>query len=168
MGDPLNDYNRRMTAGSGSWTQGPPKNLAESTAQSFIDSQERGRGVASGGSSIDFGTRPCAIVLLIGVVLFSGGAYALENMKEGAAIMGIVTLIMSAFLLLIGGGGLAVACFKGLGSARGWLNLALATLAAFAAWSFSPWLWSIGLTMPKGLVALAAVAFVFLLIGRRS
>lgn len=71
-------------------------------------------------------------MLLIGVVLFSGGAYALEN-KECAAIMGIVALIVSAFLLLIGGRGLAVACLKRLGSARGWLNLALATPAAFAA-----------------------------------
>ena len=147
--------------------QGPPKTLGASVAQSFIDNQERGRRVASGGGSIDFGARPCAVILLIGVALFSGGAYGLEPLKEGAAIMGILALIVSAFLLLIGGGGLAVACFKGLGSVRGWLNLALAALVAFAAWSFSPWLWSIGLTMPKGLVALAAVAFLFLLIGRR-
>jgi len=89
MGDPLSDFNRRMTAGSASWTQGLPKNLAESTAQSFIDSQERGRQVVLGGGSIDFGTRRCAVILLIGVALFSGGAYGLEHLTEGAAIMGI-------------------------------------------------------------------------------
>lgn len=167
MGDRLDDFNRRITAGRSSWRQGPPTNAAESAAQPFIDSQEQGR-AAAGGGSIDFGARPCAIILLIGVILFAGGAYALENMKEGAAIMGIVVLILSAFLLLIGGGGLAVACLKGLGSARGWLTLALAAVASFAAWSFSPWLWSVGLALPRGLTAIGALALTFLVIGRRD
>jgi hypothetical protein len=165
MSEPLDDFNRRTTAGSGSWMMGPAKNAAESAAQSFIDAQQRGSGTATGGGSIDFGAKICAVMVLIGIALFSGGAHALENMKEGGAIMGIVVLIVSGFLILIGGGGLAVACFKGLGSARGWISLLLAALAGLAAWWFSPWLWFIGLSLPQGLAALAAVALVLFFTG---
>jgi len=158
----LDDFNRRMTLGN---MLGPPRNAAESAAQSFIDArQPQG---ATGGGSIDFGTRPCAIMLLIGIALFGGGAYALGNMKDGAGMMGIAVLIVSGFLMLIGGGGLAIACIKGLASARGWLSLGLAVLAGSAAWWFSPWLWFVGLAVPKGLAALTAAAVVLMFTGRR-
>lgn len=167
MSDPLDDFNRRTTAGSGSWMMGPPRNAAESAAQSFIDARGR-RGTAAGGGSIDFGVKTGAVMLLIGIALFLGGAYALENMQGGAAMLGVVVLIVSGFLILIGGGGLAIACLKELGSARGWLSLSLAALAGLAGWWFSPWLWSVfGLPVPQGLAALAAAGVVLAFTGRR-
>jgi hypothetical protein len=166
MSDPLDDFNRRMTAGDAAWVQGPPKNGAESAAQSFIDAQASVGRTPVGGGSIDFGTRVSAIILLVGVVLFAGGAYALDNLREGAAMAGIVVLIVSGFLLLIGGGGLAIACVRQLGSARGWRNLLLAVFAALAAWWFSPWLWMMSNALiPRELLPLAAAALVLALLG---
>ena len=165
MSNPLDDFNRRMPAGSSSWMQGPPTNAAESAAQSYIDAQPR---TAAGGGSIDFGVRVSAIILLVGIALFAVGGYTADNFREGAAMTGLLVVIVSGFLLLVGGGGLVVGCIKGLGSAGGWRSLLFAVLAALAAWWLSPWLWMIsGALVPKGLMPLAAAALVFVFTARR-
>lgn len=166
MSDPLDDFNRRMTAGSGSWMQGPPTNAAESAAQSFID--QRGAST-TGGGSIDFGVRVSAIVLLVGIALFVVGTYITENFSEGTAMTGLLVVIISGFAMLAGGGGLVVGCIKGLGSAGGWRGLLLAALAALVAWWLSPWLWmASSALMPKGLIPLTAAALVFVFTARRG
>jgi len=165
MGEPLDDFNRRTAAGRGSWAMGPPKNAAESAAQSMLDAQQSNP--PAGGGSIDFGVVVSAIILLIGIALFAGGSYALDNLREGGAIMGILVLIVSGFAMLIGGGGLAVAGIKGLGSTGGRLTLILAVASGLAVW----WLasrWFIVPTMPRPLIGLAAAALVFLVMGRRG
>lgn len=166
MGDnPLDDFNRRMTAGSSSWVQGPPTNAAESAAQSFIDQRSAG---TTGGGSIDFGARVSAVLLLVGIALFALGTYIADNFREGAAMTGLLVVIVSGFVMLVGGGGLVVGCFKSLGSAGGWRSLILAALAALAAWWLSPWLWMAGFPLvPKGLMPLAAAALVFVFTARR-
>lgn len=165
MGSPLDDFNRRTTAGSGSWRQGPPTNAAESAAQSLIDQRSAG---TTGGGSIDFGVRVSAIILLVGIALFAVGTYITENFREGAAMTGILVVIVSGFVLLVGGGGLVVGCIKGLGSAGGWRSLIFAALAALAAWWLSPWLWMMSAALvPKGLMPLAAAALVFVFTARR-
>lgn len=165
MSNPLDDFNRRMTAGSGSWLQGPPTNAAESAAQSYIDAQPR---TAAGGGSIDFGVRVSAIILLVGIALFAVGTYIADNFRETTAMTGLLVVIVSGFVLLVGGGGLVVGCIKGLGSAGGWRSLLFAALAALAAWWLSPWLWMMsGALVPKGLMPLAAAALVFVFTGRR-
>lgn len=166
MNSPLDDFNRRTTAGNGSWTMGPPTNAAESAAQSMIDAQQRGAG-PTGGGSIDFGVRPCAVLLLIGLALFAGGNYAVENLQEGKALMGIAVLILSGFLILIGGGGLVVGVIKTLGSARGWGSLILAAGVGLIAWWLSPMLWSIGLTAPRFLIVPALVAVMLFISGKQ-
>lgn len=167
MSNPLEDFNRRMTAGSGAWMQGPPTNGAESAAQSYIDAQQRDMGTAGRGS-IDFGVRVSAIILLVGIALFAMGTYIADNFREGTAMTGLLVVIVSGFVMLIGGGGLVVGCIKGLGSAGGWRSLLLAVLAALAAWWLSPWLWMMsGALVPKGLMPLAAAALVFVFTARR-
>lgn len=162
---PLGDFNRRMTAGSGSWVQGPPTNAAESAAQSFIDQQSAS---ATGGGSIDFGVRVSAAIVLVGVGLFAVGTYIADNFREAMAMSGLLVVIVSGFAMLIGGGGLVVGCIKGLGSAGGWRSLIVAALAALAAWWLSPWLWMMSFALvPKGLMPLVAAALVFLFTARR-
>ena len=167
MSSPLDDFNRRMTAGRAAWTQGPPKNAAESAAQSILDAQERGT-TASGGGSIDFGVRVSAVILLVGIALFVAGSYIADNFHEITAMTGLLVALVGGFVMLVGVGGLVVGCIKGLGSARGWLGLLLAALAALAAWWLSPWLWMASSALvPKGLMPLAAAALVFVFTGRR-
>ncbi len=167
MSDPLDDFNRRMTADNGSWMQGTPTNAAESAAQSFIDTQRRSTG-AIGGGSIDFGVRISSIILLVGIVLFSIGTYITDNFHAAMAMTGLLIVIISGFLLLVGVGGLAIGCIKGLGSAGGWRSLLLALIAALAGWWLSPWLWMMSSALvPKGLIPLAAAALVFAITGRR-
>lgn len=167
MSNPLDDFNRRMTAGRGSWMQGPPTNPAEAAADSLIDAQQRGAG-SVGGGSIDFGVRVCAIILLVGIALFAVGAYIADNFHEAMAMTGLLVVIVSGFLLLIGGGGLVLGCVRGLHSKGGWLSLLLATLAALVAWWLSPWLWMMSSALaPKELIPVAAAALVFALRGRR-
>lgn len=167
MSDPLNDFNRRTTAGNAAWMQGPPQNTAESAAQSFLDAQQP-RGGSVGGGSIDFGARICAIILLAGIVLFAVGGLALENLREGPAMMAIVGLVVSGFLILVGGGGLVVALIKeladGFGSAA--RRLLVAGLAGLAGWWMTPWVWMLGLPLPGALVAVAAAALVFAVMKR--
>jgi|GEM_PF-2433062 len=166
MSNPLDDFNRRMSAGDASWQQGPPTNAAESAAQSFIDA--RPRGSAAGGGSIDFGVRISAVILLVGIVLFAAGSHITDHYREATAMTGLLVVIVSGFLLLIGGGGLVVGCIKGLGSAGGWRSLLLSVVAALAAWWLAPWLWmmSAGL-VPRGLMPFAAAALVFVFTARR-
>lgn len=160
MSEPLDDFNRRMTAGRGAWTEGPPKNAAEAAAQSFIDAQPAG--AAPGGGSIDFGTRVSAVVLLVGVALFVAGTYVSENFREATAMTGLLIVIVGGFALLVGVGGLVVGCIRGLGSAQGRLSLLLAVVAALAAWWLSPWLWLMSAALvPKALIPVAAAALVF-------
>ncbi|WP_295048282.1 hypothetical protein [uncultured Paracoccus sp.] len=167
MSDPLDDFNRRMTAGRAAWTQGPPKSAADSAAQSILDAQDRGT-AASGGGSIDFGVRVCAVILLIGIALFVAGGYVADSFREATAMTGLLVVIFGGLAMLVGGGGLVVGCIKGLGSAGGWRNLILAALAALAAWWLSPWLWMMSAAlMPKTLMPLAAAALVFVFTGRR-
>lgn len=168
MSNPLDDFNRRMTAGGGAWMQGPPTNPAEAAADSFVDdAQQRGAG-SVGAGSIDFGVRVCAIILLVGIALFAVGAYIADNFREAVAMTGLLVVIVSGFLLLIGGGGLVVGCIRGLRSKNGWLSLLLATLAALVAWWLSPWLWMMSSALaPKELMPVAAAALVFALRGRR-
>lgn len=136
MSDPLDDFNRRMSAGRGAWILGPPKNAAESSAQSLLDGQERGPAV--GGGSIDFGVRISAVIVLFGIALFAVGTYLADNFREAMAMTGLLVVIVSGGLLLIGGGGLVVGCIKTLGTSRGRFGLLLALLAALAAWWLSP------------------------------
>lgn len=165
MSNPLDDFNRRMTAGSASWTQGPPKNAAESAAESYIDAQARG---TAGGGGIDFGVRASAVIVLVGVALFAVGTYVVDHFREATAMTGLVVVIVSGFALLVGGGGLVLGCLKGLDTAGGWRGLLLAALAALAAWWLSPWLWMMSFALvPKGLMPVAAAALVFALTGRR-
>lgn len=162
----LDDFNRRMTAGSSSWMQGPPTHAAESAAQSLIDAQSRSTSV--GGGSIDFGVRISAIIILVGIALFVVGTYLADHFREGAAITGVLVAFVSGFVLLIGSGGLVVSCIKGLGSASGWRSLLFAAFAALATWWLSPWLWIMsGALVPRGLMPLAAAALVFAVRGRR-
>lgn len=166
MSDPLGDFNRRMAAGSTSWTQGPPQNAAESAAQSLIDARQP-RGDSVGGGSIDFGGRICAIILIVGLLLFGVGAVVLERLREGAAILAILGLIVSGFLILIGGGGLAVAIIKELAggsvlrTSAGKRRLGVAMLAGLAAWWLAPWLWMLGLRPPGALLGVIVAALVF-------
>jgi hypothetical protein len=162
MSNPLDDFNRRMTHGD---ALGPPTNAAESAAQSYLDAQRRSV-PPTGGGSIDFGTTTSGIVLLVGIVLFAGGAYALESLKEGGALMGIAILILSGCLILVGGGGLAVSCFRNLGSARGIRDLGLAAMAGVLAWWFAPWLGAVALLLPHGLLALGAAALALVVTAR--
>ncbi len=163
--DPLEDFNRRTTAGSGSWMQGPPTNAAESTAQTFIDQRGAGK---TGGGSIDFGVRISAIIVLLGVLLFAGGAHIADNFHEAAAMTGLLVVLVSGFLLLVGVGGLVVGIIKDMGSANGWRNLLIAALAALVTWWFSPWLWMMSsAVLPKGLMPVAAAALVFVFAPQR-
>lgn len=116
MSDPLDDFNKCMTVGSSSWMMGAPKNTAESAAQSLIDAQQP-RTQTAGGGSIDFGIKPCAIILLSGIAFYTVGSYLIDNFREATAMTGLLILIISGFSLLIGGGGLVVGCLKSLGSA---------------------------------------------------
>lgn len=160
MSEPLDDFNRRMSGGDASWMQGPATNAAESAGQSFADA--RSRLAVPGGGSIDFGARISAVILLVGIALFGLGAYVVDHMTGGAAMTGILVLIVSGFFMLIGGGGLAVDSIRSLGSPRCYRRLFLAALAGFAAWYFSSWLWMATLAfVPKGLIPVAAVALVF-------
>lgn len=160
MSDPLNDFNRRMSAGRGAWMQGPPKNAAESSAQSLLDVQEHGP--AAGGGSIDFGVRVSSVIILLGIALFAVGTYLADNFREAMAMTGLLVVIVSGGLLLIGCGGLVVGCIRSLGTAAGRLSLILAVVAALAVWWFSPWLWMMSFALvPQGLMPLAAAAAVF-------
>ncbi len=165
MGNPQDDFNRRVTAGRAAWALGPPKNAAESAAQSVLDAQASAPAV--GGGSIDFGATVSAAILLVGIALFAGGSYALDNLREGGAILAIVILLVSAFAMLVGVGGLAVACIRGLGSAGGRWSLLLATVAGLAAW-WGAESWFIAPAMPRPLIALAVAAIVFVVMGRRG
>lgn len=80
----LDDFNRRMTAGSSSWMQGPPTHAAESAAQSLLDAPSRSTSV--GGSSIDFSVRISAIIILIGIALFVVGTYLADHFREAKAM----------------------------------------------------------------------------------
>ncbi|PWS36623.1 hypothetical protein DFH01_15910 [Falsiroseomonas bella] len=162
MSKPLDDFNRRMTHGD---ALGPATNAAESAAQPYLDAQRRST-APTGGGSIEFGTTISGILLLVGIVLFAGGAYALETLKEGAALMGIAVLILSGGLILVGGGGLAVSCFRALGSVRGIRDLGLATIAGLLAWWFAPWFGFVALLLPHGLLALGAAALVLVVTAR--
>lgn len=167
MSNPLDDFNRRMTAGRGSWMQGPATNPAESAADALIDAQPRATG-SVGGGSIDFGVRVSAIIVLVGIALFAVGAYMADNFREAMAMTGLLVVIVSGFLLLIGGGGLVVGCCSGLRSKGGWLSLLLAALAALVAWWLSPWLWMMSAALaPRELLPVAAAALVFALRGGR-
>lgn len=166
MTDPLDDFNRRVTAGRGAWAQGPATNAAESAAQSLIDAQERA--AATGGGSIDFGVRVSALVLLAGIALFAAGTYVADNFREATAMNGLLLVIIGGFVMLVGVGGLVVGCIKGLGSAGGWRNLLLAAIAALSAWWLAPWIWALsGALLPRELIPLVAAALVFLIAGRR-
>lgn len=161
----LDDFNRRTTAGSGSWVQGPPTSAAESAAQSFIDQRSPG---TTGGGGIDFGVRVSAVILLAGIGLFALGNYMADRFYESTAMTGLLIVIISGFVMLIGTGGVVVGCIRGLGSARGWLNLILAALAAAAAWWFSQWLWMMSFALvPDWLIPPAAAALMLVLTARR-
>ncbi len=161
----LDDFNRRMTAGSSSWMQGPPTHAAESAAQSLIDAQSHSTSV--GGGSIDFGVRISAIIVLIGIALFVVGTYLADHFREAKAMTGLLIVLIGSFALILGSGGLVMGCIKGLGSVSGWRSLAFAILAAFAAWWLSPWLWMMsGALVPKSFIPLAAVALVFVVSGQ--
>lgn len=160
----MDDFNRRMTAGSSSWMQGPPTHAAESAAQSLIDAQARSTSV--GGGSIDFGVRISAIIVLIGIALFVVGTYLADHFREAKAMTGLLIVLLGGFALILGGGGLVMGCIKGLGSARGWRSLAFAILASLAAWLLSPWVWMMsGALVPRSFIPLAAVALVFVVSG---
>lgn len=162
-GNPLDDFNRRTTAGRGSWTQGAPTSAAESAAQSFIDQRDA---APKGGGSIDFGVRVSAVIFLVGAVLFVAGTYVADTFREATAMTGLLVVVIGGFAMLIGAGGLVVGCVKRLGSAGGWRNLAFAALAALFAWWFSPWLWMMSSAlMPQGLIPPTAAACVFAVIG---
>ncbi len=80
---------------------------------------------------------------------------------------GLLVVIVSGGLLLVGSGGLVVGCIKTLGTSRGRFGLLLALLAALAAWWLSPWLWMMSFALvPQGLMPLAAAALVFAFTGR--
>lgn len=81
----------------------------------------------------------------------------------------MLVVLFSGFARLLDSGGLVVSCIKGLGCVSGWRSLAVATLAALAAWWLSPRLWMMsGALMPSGLIPRAAVALTFVIMGRRS
>ncbi|MHB2170174.1 hypothetical protein [Alsobacter sp. R-9] len=166
MTSPLDDFNKRTTAGGGSWIQGPPTNVAESAAEAFIESQRRSNTV--GGGSIDFGVPASAFILLIGVALFVLGTYVSDNFREAKAMTGLLLVIVSGFMMLVGVGGVVVGCIKNLTTTSGWRCLFFAALAAFAAWWFSRALWmmSFGL-VPQGLMPVVAAALVLVAMGGR-
>ena len=167
MSDPLEDFNRRMTAGQGSWMLGPPKNAAESAAQAILDAQQRGAGTTSAGG-IDIGARASATIVLAGIVLFSGVAYTTNGFFRTPSLIGMLIVALSGVMLLIGTIGLATSCIADLKSAKGWRNLFFAALAGLAAWWFSRWLWMMSFALvPESLIPFLAVALVFLITGRR-
>jgi hypothetical protein len=168
MSDPLDDFNRRMTAGGSSWTMGPARNVAESAAQSFLDAQQR-PATSKGGGSIDFGARTGALLLLLGLLLFPAGGYMLEHTKEASAMTGVLVLLVSGFLLLIGGGGLAVALIQELGTASGVRILLLAVAAGAVMYWLTPRLgYSVGMRLPGWSMGLGAAALVILADGGRG
>jgi len=170
MSNPLDDFNRRMTYGD---SLGPPKNAAESAAQSFIDAQKR-NSLPVGGGSIDFGAKTSAAMLVTGIALFYFGVYLVENFQEGPAMMGIIASLIGGFMTLIGGGGLVVAGIKNIGNVANLLgtqNLLFAAAAGLTAYWISPAIWSllwmIGLSMvPVWLIALIASCLLFTIIRR--
>ncbi len=166
MSEPLDDFNRRMTAGNSSWTMGPPTNSAESAAQSMLDTQQRLAG-PTGGGSIAFGMRPGAVLLLIGILLFAVGNYAVENLREGKALAGIFVLVLSGGVILVGGGGLAVACIKALGSSHGRRALLFAAVGGSGAWWLLPLVGFFGVTAPRILATAGVVAVVLFFMGGR-
>jgi hypothetical protein len=139
MNDPVDDFNNRITSGKASWMKGPSTNAAHSVAQSFLDARQENSPPAGGGS-IDFGTPISSVILLTGIAFYAFGAYALDNMQQGNAILAVLALIISGFMILIGGAGIVIASFKELGTGRGWFKLAAAIIAGLATWWFYPWL----------------------------
>jgi hypothetical protein len=168
MSDPLDEFNRRMTAGQGSWRMGPPTNPAESAAQSLIDAQAREAGQAAGGGGITISLRLSSGILLVGIALFSWCVHATRGFLDTPTAVEMILVVVSGLVLLAGGIGLVGGCLQSLGSAGTWRNIGLAALAAAVTWWMSRWLWmmSYGL-VPQGLLPIAAIALVFLVIGTR-
>lgn len=160
MSDSLDVFNKRMTTGN-SPLNTPPTNAAESIAQSFIDARLP-HPTPAGGGSIAFGRRPGAVLLLIGILLFAGGSYGLDHWREGAAIGAMALLILSGFLLLIGGGGLAVACMKDLGDRTHRRRVLIAIALGIGTWWILPAYSPLSLFLPNALTALAVFAAVML------
>ena len=160
MSDSLDDFNQRMTTGNSPLAT-PPANAAETIAQSFIDARLP-HPIPVDGGSIDFGRRPSAILLLIGIVLFAAGSYGLDHLKEGAAIGAIALLILSGFLLLIGGGGLAIATIKNLAGRQGRRHTVIAVAIGLGTWWLLPAYAPLSLFLPNALTALGLFAAVML------
>lgn len=166
MGNELDDFNRRMTNGNTPLST-PPSNAAESLAQSFIDARLP-HPVSVGGGSIDFGIRPSAVLLLAGIALFTGGSYALDHLREGAALGAIAVLLISGFLILIGGGGLVIGCIKNLGHTRGRRAVLVAIIGGLIAWWLSARSLFIATLLPSSLAGIAITALILLVLARRD
>lgn len=168
MSNPLDDFNRRMTFGN---TFGPPRNAAESAAQSFLDARQPKGTASGGGGGIDLGPhsiKPLAGMLAGGVLLLLGGIYAMGNLTDGAAMLGFVVILVGGLLTILGGVLLlmvGVGTVLGSTSPRQWLLSIAAALVAW--WWLTPFLWSIGLPLPPVPVALVVAGLTFLLTKRR-
>jgi hypothetical protein len=164
----LDDFNRRMTFGN---MLGPPRNAAESAAQSFIDARQPQGTTGGGGGGIDLGPhsiKPLACVVVAGIVLLGGGAYASGHFADGAAIMGLIAAVIGGLMLMVGGVLLTMVSIGAVVASAKPRQLALCGAAAVAGWWLSPWLGLfIGFAVPQTLAALAAAGLVFVLTMRR-
>lgn len=170
MSDPLDDFNRRLTRGD---LDGPATDAAASAAQSYLDAR---RPITGPAGSIDFGAVPGVLLFAVGILLFLSGAWLVENTAGGMALAGIAAVVVSAGLMLVGAGALAVASLRKAGgiaaalAGRTWLFLAVAVSVA---WWLAPtlwsWLWSLGLPLPRRSVwaiALVVAVVTWLLLQR--
>jgi len=165
MSDPLDDFNRRLTRGD---MAGPPTNAAESAAQAFLEARKAPPG-ATGGGSIDFGSRIGTLLVGIAGLLLLGGGWLVENSQEGKALAGILLLLLGAMLLLVGTGALLVASIRKAASAPLAVALALVS-AAIATWGtprIALQLWLMGVPVPpwsRWAIALATAAIAFVIL----
>lgn len=153
----LDDYNRRMTLGDAA---GPARSLGDVAAQMQIDARQP-RDPARPGGGVDVSARKAALLLTVGLLLVAVGAYL--AWAGGAAVVGAITLVVGAAMVLFFGlGVLAVGVHR-----IGLWRLAAAAVFGGLAWALlAPWLALKGLPVPGWLAGVLAAALA-LIVGRR-
>ncbi|RIL08677.1 hypothetical protein DCC79_13205 [bacterium] len=158
----LDDYNRRMSLGDAA---GPPRSLGDVAAQMQRDARDRAAPPAAGGGSLDVSSRSAAMLVGIGVLLAVAGGLAVGTMKGGWAIGGGIALVVGAALVLFFGLGLLLVVAQRIGP---WRLVLAGLVGGFAWWLVGPWLGSLGVPVPGGVVAAVAVVAVLVVRRRRA